>query len=117
MQCDLVRPGHLWRSVLERLKSSDKNVCDEKKALPSFMVFVEPSQYATGNELTNGSTGNVNSLVVCLVTLLAHELHAVDKQAVHNGDIVWVVEMVDKRSDDADIHARTLKLLERVWVI
>lgn len=52
-----------------------------------------------------------------MVALLAHELHAVDKQAVHNGYIVWIVEVVDKRSDDADVHSRTLKLIERIWII
>jgi hypothetical protein len=81
------------------------------------MVFVETPQHTTSDEFANSGACVVDRLMVGLIALLSQELHAVDKQAVNNGDIIGIVQVVDKRSDDADVHTRALELFEWVWIV
>jgi hypothetical protein len=113
----LVRAGNLCWRILEWFEAGDKHVGDEEQACPSLMIFVETPQDTASNEFANSSACVVHRLMVGLIALLSQELHAVDEQTVDNGDIIGIVQVVDKRSDDADVHSRALELFKGVWIV
>ena len=52
-----------------------------------------------------------------LEALLPQELELVDEQAVDDGDIAYVPQLVDQRADDRDIDARSSQLIQAVGVV
>jgi hypothetical protein len=117
MQRVLVRAGDLYWRILEGLETGDEHIGDEEQACPTLVVFVETSQHTASDEFADSGACVVHRLMVGLVALLTQELHAVDEQAVNNGDIIGIVQVVDKRSDDADVHSRAFELFEWVRIV
>lgn len=44
--------------------------------------------------------------------MLADELGSVDEQAIHDAKILSVIELVNKWSDNANVHAGSFQLIE-----
>ena len=78
--------------VLERLEAGYKHVRYLEKPRPTLVVFVISTEYSACYQLADVCPGDVDGLVMRLVTdLLGKELDSVDQEAVHHGHVIRVV--------------------------
>lgn len=66
---------------MEGVVAFDEDMREEEEARVARVVFVEPAEYATGEELAESGSGTVDALVG-EAGLLAEEVDAVREEAV-----------------------------------
>jgi hypothetical protein len=106
-------PQDFLRGALKRLESGNQHMRQDEEVHWPLIVLVEAPQYAGGDELAQHSPSVIHILAVRQVRLFRQKLRAVDEQAINDGDVVLLVQLVDERADDTDVKAHIAKLLQR----
>jgi hypothetical protein len=71
----------LW-CVLERLKSSDQDVCEQQQPFWTWIMLIEASENLLGQDFAKDGPAEVDGLMVGGNRLFVEELCPVDKKAV-----------------------------------
>jgi hypothetical protein len=73
---------HLLRRVLKRLKPSDKDVGQEKQPFGTGIMLIEAPENLLGQDFTENSTAQIDSLMVGGNRLFVDEVCSIDEKAV-----------------------------------
>ena len=68
--------------ILERLKSSNQDICQEQQPFRAWIMLIEASKNLLCKEFAEDSTAQVDCLMMGGNRLLVDELCSVDKKAV-----------------------------------